>query len=151
MITFKYEDLLASDCKAICHQVNCQGVMRSGIAKQIRTTYPTVYELYKYALQAYSKWALFGHSQFCPVDNGRRFIVNMFAQNRYGYNGKRYTDYAALRSCLKDVADKFKGQTIAIPFKLGCGRGGGDWNTVLQLIKEELRECDVTICKLDLG
>ena len=31
----------------ICHQVNCQGVMGSGIAKQIRDTYPIVYDNYK--------------------------------------------------------------------------------------------------------
>ena len=31
----------------ICHQVNCQGKMASGIAKQIRNTYPQVYDAYK--------------------------------------------------------------------------------------------------------
>lgn len=151
MITFKDGDLLASDCKVICHQVNCQGVMGSGIAKQIRATYPTVYEAYKDVCKTYGGDAMFGCSHFCPIDNGERYIANMFAQYNYGYDGKRYTNYVALRSCLRDVAEKFKGQTVALPFNLGCGRGGGDWNTVLQIIREELGDCDVTIYKLNRG
>ena len=44
MITYKNGDLLESNCNFICHQVNCQGVMGSGIAKQIRNLFPFVYE-----------------------------------------------------------------------------------------------------------
>ena len=31
----------------ICHQVNCQGVMGSGLAKQIRSKWPSVFADYK--------------------------------------------------------------------------------------------------------
>ena len=40
-------DLLESGCDYICHQVNCQGVMGSGIAKSIREKWPVVFEKYK--------------------------------------------------------------------------------------------------------
>ena len=39
-------NLLDSNCDYICHQVNCQGVMNSGVAKQIREKWPEVYESY---------------------------------------------------------------------------------------------------------
>ena len=39
-------NLLDSDATVICHQVNCQGKMNSGVAKAIRNKYPRVYEEY---------------------------------------------------------------------------------------------------------
>ena len=42
-------NILDSDADAILHQVNCQGVMGAGLAKQIRGRYPNVYEKYKNA------------------------------------------------------------------------------------------------------
>lgn len=47
MITYRNGDLLKSNCNIICHQVNCQGVMGAGIAKQIRLTYPSVFKAYE--------------------------------------------------------------------------------------------------------
>ena len=44
MIHYVKGNLLDSDCDYICHQVNCQGVMGSGIAKQIRERWPEVYK-----------------------------------------------------------------------------------------------------------
>lgn len=35
----------------ICHQVNCQGVMGAGLAKQIRIRWPEVYVDYKKLLK----------------------------------------------------------------------------------------------------
>ena len=43
--------------------------------------------------------------------------------------------------------DKIK-FTLAIPHKLGCGVGGGDWNIVSQIIVEELKDIEYTIYKL---
>ncbi len=40
-------DLFSTKSNYICHQVNCQGKMGSGVAKQIRTKFPTVYKWYK--------------------------------------------------------------------------------------------------------
>lgn len=40
-------DLLTTNANYICHQVNCQGRMGSGVARQIREKYPTVYQWYK--------------------------------------------------------------------------------------------------------
>ena len=63
----------------------------------------------------------------------------MFAQDDYGYNGKCYTNYAAFQECLQSLKRQVpNGVTIAMPYKIGCGLGGGDWGTVMQLILDEL-------------
>lgn len=40
-------DIFESDADVICHQVNWQGVMDSGVAKQVRERYPNAFEEYK--------------------------------------------------------------------------------------------------------
>lgn len=40
-------DIFESGAQVILHQVNCQGVMGSGVAKQVREKYPIVFEYYK--------------------------------------------------------------------------------------------------------
>ena len=52
MIYWKKGNLLESDCDYICQQVNCQGKMNSGIAKQIREKWPVVYQNYKAKYEA---------------------------------------------------------------------------------------------------
>lgn len=73
--------------------------------------------------------------------NDGKVIVNMFAQSNYGYDGKLYTDYTAFQSCLKRIKLTVPaGETIAMPFKIGCGLGGGDWNVIFGLIQKELSD-----------
>ena len=44
MIRYIKGDITKSNCDIICHQVNCQGKMNSGVAKAIRAKWPKVYE-----------------------------------------------------------------------------------------------------------
>lgn len=133
-------DLFDTSAEVICHQVNCMGKMGSGVAKQIRSRYPEVYQEYL----AFCKegcgdhfWVL-GHSQIVSGHDGK-IIVNMFAQSSYGYDGGLYTDYAAFQSCLNEIRSKLPNITsIAMPYKVGCGLGGGDWQTILSYIEDIL-------------
>ena len=45
-IVYKEGNLLDAQTDVIAHQVNCQGVMGSGVAKQIRDKWPRVYDSY---------------------------------------------------------------------------------------------------------
>ena len=47
MVKVVYGNLLDSSAKYICHQVNCKGVMGSGVAKQIKEKWPSVFRRYK--------------------------------------------------------------------------------------------------------
>jgi len=53
-------------------------------------------------------------------------------------------DYTALRLCMMKINHIFKGKHIGLP-KIGAGLAGGDWNKIEQIIKEELKDCDVTV------
>ena len=148
-------DLLEADLDYYCHQVNCQGVMGSGIAKQVREKYPEVFEHYKKVCDDYKirfgTNALLGGMQVVPIANG--WIVNLFAQDKFGYDGKCYTNYDSLRQCLETVKNEFPNNTIAIPYLMGCHRGGGDWDIVYKMIEEVFddSDCEVLICEYNGG
>lgn len=148
-------NIFESGADIICHQVNCQGVMGSGIAKQVREKCPEVYKDYKELCNNENKKGnLLGTAQFCWIDGSEeQMIVNLFAQERYGYDGKCYTDYDALEACLEKVALIGQGYTIAIPYLMGCCRGGGNWNVVYKMIEEifENSDCEVLICEYNGG
>ena len=142
-------NIFDSNANAILHQVNCQGVMGSGVAKQVRERYPKVYQAYKQTCDRLGPREVFGLTQVCGISsNNSRYIVNLFSQLNYGY-GKCHTDYEKLRGCLKIVNERFSGCTVAIPYKMGCDRGGGDWEIVSKMIEETLTGCDVTLYQFD--
>lgn len=160
-------NIFDSKADAILHQVNCQGVMGSGVAKQVREKFPTVFKHYKARCDedkrfkeqsGITKSSLLGLAQVCykedyPVGDikDKQVIINLFAQDRYGYDGNCYTDYEALRKCLKTVNKQFSGKRVAIPYLMACHRGGGDWDTVYQMIVDELADCDVTLYRYTAG
>lgn len=151
MIKIIEGNILDAKENVICHQVNCMGVMGSGLAKQIRNKYPQVYPSYL----AYCKdcknndpKTLLGAFQTIICSDGK-IIVNLFGQLGYGRD-KQYTNYKALRESLEGIltiAKEFN-DTIALPYNLGCGLAGGDWNIVYKIIEEVFVDYDVTIYKL---
>jgi len=149
----------------ICHQVNCQGAMNSGIAKQIRETYPQVYEAYlnKYSetedLLLSQNWfeqggpsvseVLLGQIQIIGIDNNHN-IINMFSQENYGYNGKRYTSYDAFWNCLNEIKQQIpEGALLGFPYGIGCVRGGANWQVILKMIETVFENHYVYIVKLE--
>lgn len=145
-------DLLESNCKIRAHQVNCKGVMGSGVAACVKEKYPEAFAAYQEKCKLHGSKML-GHVQYVKCHDGT-IIANMFAQNRYGHTDKRYTNYDALTKCLQNVcvtADKQK-LSIAFPYLLGCDRGGGNWNTVKDFIEilfhDYYPDIKCEICKL---
>lgn len=139
-------DLFDSGADLICHQVNCQGVMGAGLARQIRFKYPHVFEAYKKrCVQHQRSRALLGTVQAVPIDTNK-YIVNIFGQWRYGTD-RQHTDYNALECAFNTLNTHCRGRSIAIPFKMGCNLGGGDWQVVQALIDKCLHDCTVYICK----
>lgn len=146
-------NLLEADVQYICHQVNCQGVMGSGIAKQIRDRWPIVYDKYQEIYMSHlMKGGVYlqGHSQIVPIDDNKK-VINMFAQLFYGYDGKRYTSYDAFWACLGEIKEKVpKGSKIGFPVRIGCGLGGANWSIIRTMIEEVLgQEYEVYIYHLE--
>lgn len=143
-------NLLDAKTDFIAHQVNCQGKMASGVAKAIRERYPAVYKHYMLMWDAHNRGMveppkLLGKAQYVPIynyDNLKQpyYCINMFAQDKYGYDGKQYTSLDAFRSCLEQINMWAKDKTVAFPWKIGCVRGGADWDVVLPMICETLTD-----------
>ncbi|MDM5298201.1 macro domain-containing protein [Bacillus pumilus] len=153
MIRIVEGDILNTTKNIVCHQVNCKGVMGAGLAKQIKSKYPNVYKEYKRLCENQNiENKLLGATQFVDV-SGNKTIANLFAQYSYGVK-TRQTDYEAMKLCLNSLNSiiktdysKYKGCSIAMPYGIGCGLAGGDWNIVKQMIDDILADCDVTIYK----
>lgn len=69
-VVIKEGNVFDSDAKIICHQVNCQGVMGSGVAKEVRERYPKVYEEYHIYCESNKDCPerMLGVAQMVPVD-----------------------------------------------------------------------------------
>lgn len=152
MIRYVKGDITNSDCDIICHQVNCRGAMNSGVAKAVREKWPEVYVNYKFWCDINAAEDLLGREQMVLVDHEPdRYVVNMFAQLNYGYDGKRYTSYDAFWNCLNELKQEIpEGATsIAFPYKIGCVRGGANWKIIKTIIEEVFAGRDVTFYYLN--
>lgn len=117
--------------------------MGAGLAYQIRQAYPKVYTEYKRLCDIYGK-SLLGTVQYLTVDSeifGAKIVVNLFAQVGLGRD-RQHTDYEALRQCFRDLRHVIenKGLTVAIPYGIGCGLGGVNWNTVISIVEQEMKD-----------
>ena len=152
MIKYFKGDVLTSDADVILHQVNCKGVMGAGLALQIKKKYPKVFSDYcLLCSHASPSSSLLGSVLFVPVRTDQS-IGNLFAQDgfaSYGIGLYCLTQYDKLRECMKIINERYKGKTVALPHKLGCGLAGGNWDIVLEIIKEELKDCNVEIWDFD--
>lgn len=144
MINFLNGNILNSKCNIICQSVNHQGVMGSGLAKQIRDKYPDIVNGYENMCRTHTFRSIMrnGLVHFHSVfDNKGVFqqIASIFGQEKYGKN-KRHTNYTSLMNGFIRVFEyaESQGYSIAIPYGIGCGLGGGDWETVLLLLKDVL-------------
>ena len=68
-------------------------------------------------------------------------ICSVFGQNTIGKE-KRQTDYDAWKRVLPDIIFQLESKyhmndiwTVRIPYGIGCGLGGGDWNTMIDLFE----------------
>jgi len=130
------------DVDVIGHVVNCQHKMNSGIAKSIREHYPTVYDFY---METNCQLGV------CrSISWGRGIVCNLYAQEYFGYDGKRYLNYGALAESLSYMSKYVVNHNslIGFPYKMGSDRAGGDWDIVLEMIEFYFKDHNVKIYKL---
>lgn len=155
MITHVQGNLVTYPLDAFIHQANCFCIMGSGVAKSVRETYPEVYEA-DLITQKGDKSKL-GTFSFAKTHDGK-VGYNLYSQYDFGYDGKCRTNYEAMRQGLLRIKDHLVANflesnsclKVGIPCKMGCARGGGDWNKVLQIIKDVFEGSyfvDVVICE----
>lgn len=146
MITIKKMNILDCEENIIVHQVNIQGIMGGGLARQLANKYPNLEKEY---------------SEFCKFNNndynrlkGKVFkimiqdkmIMNIFTQKQ-----NFDTDYEMLKIALEEVKKYAKSfnLNVAIPHGIGCGIANGNWNKVYKIIEEVFDDYEVTLYKLE--
>lgn len=167
-------NLFDSNANFIVHQVNCQSVMGSGVALQVKERYPHVYTEYLKFLRHHQKKKSnpLGLAQFVPVDvwalgmvdtilNRRiepydasyQYIVNLFGQDTYGDG--LHTDLKAFEKAMRIIMEHAKaiGATVAMPYNIASCRGGADWKDVYRIIESIFASSgvDVEIYRYDMG
>jgi hypothetical protein len=170
MITTINKGIHTVDKGVIVHSVNCIGAV-GGLAGAIARKWPKNAEKYKeYVRHRKSSIMLLG-SVF-EVNVAHNVIVaNLFGQYGIG-TGKQQTEYSALISGFKTIADTcFYGNDtedmyfgplgyqevsnvlndIYIPYKIGCGLGGADWNIVEEILHKVFDNShkNVYICRYE--
>lgn len=132
-IVYRTGDLLSSSCKVILHGTNAQGVMGSGIAKQIRKKWPNVYEIY------HLRYKTFGLNlgDIIPVFTvDGRVVVNCVTQENFGHDKKCYVDYDAIEQCISKIDNlvyNWDTTEVGMPM-IGAGLGGGEWPLIEDII-----------------
>ena len=122
--------------------------MGAGVALTVKLVYPSAYEAYRMCLDKKRELGKspMGSTTICPIEDTNLVIVNAITQEFYGNDGRRYTDYDAVRASLVELrteVDKwhkiFKDVPRVLNFPLiGCGLGGADWEVVASIIEEEI-------------
>lgn len=135
----------------ILHQTNCLGVA-GGLAGAIFKKYPEAFEVYKkeFRLGNFSRWT---------NENDNLSIVNLNGQQNIGGAATNYNALAfalgmlATQIEIEWISGMYYAYNIYIPYKIGCGLGGGDWNKVqeiLNMFEVNLSKiCKVYLCKPD--
>ncbi len=145
MLINKNGNILESKENLICHQVNEDGVMGGGLAKQIANSYPQIEKNYKRFCIDFSRTNIYGHYQLCPIKENK-YIVNCFTQRNFETN---LNDITRVFSKLLELCKK-RNFTIAIPYKYGCGIANGDWEEVSKVFEDLSikHEVDINVYKL---
>lgn len=154
MIKVVNGSLLDATEDILCHQVNCQGVMGSGVALALKNKYGHLYPSYRsfwrIATKNRATSALLGRVYYVACEDNH-IIANIFGQDTYGRDDIIYTDYMALEAAfisLKEYALE-KNLSIAMPYKIGCGLANGDWdNKVYPMIERVFYNMDVTLYRI---
>lgn len=141
MIEVIEKDLLTVEEGIIAHQVNCQGVMGSGVALGVKRKFPEAYSVYRNRCFKHEgpTSGLLGKVDLVRVRPGLK-IANVYAQDFFGGSvGQRHTDYMALAYGIRLLnegvkyeleygdPESFDFPTLYVPYLMGCDRGGGNW------------------------
>lgn len=121
----------------IVHGCNAQGVMGSGVAKQLRATYPDIFTDYKALIDESYKDGRSPLGKVAWSDITTDLVVaNAITQTFYGQDGKKYVSYDALDAAFASIASfaKTEEYVIHVPYLIGAGLGGGNAGIIEEII-----------------
>lgn len=119
-----------TDIDAIIHCCNCQNAMNSGVAKAIRNKWPEAY--YADTIHSRNRTPQERVGGFSKCTIGLNLTIgNIYGQLHYGYDGRQYVNYESLFSGIfRFLRSDPQIKNVAVPYRMGCDRAGGDWDKV---------------------
>lgn len=142
----KQRNILECNENIIVHQVNVQGIMGGGVARQLANRYINLEKEYSEFCKLYNNDYNKLKGKVFKIMLEGKIIMNMFSQKE-----NFDTDYEAMKIALEEIkeyAKSFK-LSVAIPYGIGCGIANGDWNIVHKIIEEVFNDYDVTLYRLE--
>jgi O-acetyl-ADP-ribose deacetylase (regulator of RNase III) len=138
----------------IVHGCNAQGVMGSGVAKQIREKYPDVFKKYIDDLKSTAYLSKVGIVSWYQAPRGE-WIASAITQATYGKSPQRYVSYDAIDTCFRKVIQFAvnNGLSVHVPDMIGAGLGGGNRAVIAAIISSVMDEYsfkDLTVWKYEL-
>ena len=147
-------DIVRAKEKYIVQQCNCLSIFPYGLAKTLSKAFPKSCP-YQYRRQLSGNIAMLedrdipGH--VTVIESKDKFIVNLFGQVAPGKPKTYYPEYLnyyedtseAREGYFKHSLDawldfikesKEENVTIAVPYKIGCGLAGGNWEKYKQML-----------------
>ncbi|MDD5151763.1 MAG: hypothetical protein PHC28_15010 [Flavobacterium sp.] len=135
-------DLLLAGCDVIAHQINCISTGAAGLAKAIFEKYPDV-NVYDGTFNRVP-----GENIYTVTKKDAVLVVHMAGQisprsvkhqiHSMTDNGTMRLEY--FKSCLADLSVKLGNETdrlkLGMPYLIGCGLAGGDWNEYFKLLQD---------------
>ena len=163
---------LSGEFDVITHGCNCFCTMGAGIAPKMAKEFEcNNFEMELYGKGDINKLGQIDFNTYYKRPDGTLFVdydnyvdlhdgeepylivVNSYTQYKYGSNHidgvKKPIDYEALTLCMRKINHIFAGKHIGLPGLIGCGLAGGKEEIVKEIIKKELKDCDVTIVYLN--
>lgn len=146
MVKIKQGNILNCNENIIIHQVNIQGIMGGGVARQLALQYPRLEEEYSEYCKIYNNDYKLLKGQVFKIMIQGKYIMNMFSQKE-----NFETDYKAIEKGLTDIKEFAINNKLSVcmPYGIGCGIANGDWNKVYKIIEEVYRDYEVTLYRLE--
>lgn len=149
------DDLFSSDAQYIAHQTNCISTRSAHLAQAMFRKFPHA-DVYSERKQQDTPGTIVIRG------NGKdqRYVINMMAQvypgapkypesSKDGHEARQRYFY----SCLRHIAKIENLQSVAFPYRVGCGSAGGNWEFYFELLNRfqkamEKKNATVLIYKL---
>lgn len=146
-IKYITDDIIKSKEKYIVHQTNCVTTYGKGLSELIFTKYPYA-DIYtkrkdKNTTDTPGKIIIRGNG------TSERYIINLMGQYYPGKPTKELDTYKSrkkwFKDCLDDLLKIDKLESIAFPYKIGCGLAGGVWSEYLEMLEEFADETEAKV------
>lgn len=114
MVKIKQGDILKANENIVVHQVNVQGIMGGGVARQLASHYTGLEKEYSEFCKIYDNDYNKLKGKVFKIMIDGKFIMNMFSQKE-----NFDTDYEAMKIALEEIKEYARGfkLSIAIPYR----------------------------------